>query len=102
MLLICPKAAKLILGFFLLGLVDLDILLKVAHFDHVFDFIIQLGALLGGVVDIFVVGAVLIFVCIWLVFERVGAVYEGLVGYGVQDLLCWLLGKCIRCIERAH
>ena len=37
--------------------------------------------------DIFVVGAVLALVYIWPLFERVGVVHEGLVGYDVQDLL---------------
>ena len=37
--------------------------------------------------DIFVVGVVLDLVYIWPVFERVGLVHEGLVGYDVQDLL---------------
>ena len=73
-LLIYPRAVRLISGLFFLGLVALD-------------FVPQFGALFDGVADIFVVGAVLIFVCIWFVFEWDGVAYKGLVGYGIQDFL---------------
>ena len=64
-LFICSRAVRLISDLFFFGLVALDILLEMASFDQVFDFVPQFGALLDGVANIFVVGAVLVFIYIW-------------------------------------
>ena len=50
------------------------------------DFILQLGALLRGVSNGFVVGAVLVLVSVRPMSNRIGAPCEKFVGYDIQDL----------------
>ena len=36
--------------------------------------------------DVFVIGAILVFVRIWPVSDRIGAAHKGFIGYGIQNL----------------
>ena len=56
-------------------------------FDQVFDLILQFGALLYGVPNVFVIRTVFVLISVWPVSERVRTKHERLVGDGVQDFL---------------
>ena len=36
--------------------------------------------------DVFVIGAILVFIRIWPVSDRIGAAHKGFIGYGIQNL----------------
>ena len=82
---ICPKTTWLVSGFLLLRLVASDILFEMTLLDQEFDLILQLGALLRCVSDVFRVRAIFFF-CVWPIPYRVGAAYIRLIAYGVHDL----------------
>ena len=72
---------------FFLGLVALDILLEVTFPDQVFDLVLQFGALLYGVLNVFMIRTVFVLISVWPVSKQVRVGYKGLIGDGVQDLL---------------
>ena len=86
-LLICSRATKLISGLFFFGLVALNILLEVTSLDQGVNLILQFGALLRDVHNVFVIRIVFVLISVWLVLEWVRIMHEGLVGDDVQDLL---------------
>ena len=81
------RIVGLVLGLILLRLVFLDIFLEVTFPDQKLNFILQFGALLSGVPNIFVIGAVLVFVCVWPMSYRVKAMHKRFISYGVHDML---------------
>ena len=63
-LFICLRVARLISSLFYLGLVALDILFEVTSFDQVFDLILQLGALIRGVPNVFMIRIVCVLISV--------------------------------------
>ena len=56
-------------------------------FYQILDLVLQLGALLCGVPNVFVIRTLFIFIAVRFVSEWVRAAYEELIGDGIQDLL---------------
>ena len=81
MLLICLRTARLVLGFFFLELASLDVFLKVASLYQILNLILQLGTLLCGMLNVFVIRT-----GVQSMSEWVRAAHEEFIGDGVQDL----------------